>query len=138
MTSMNRIPSIKPSFVEFIPRALEPGVLYISNKYRTASHLCACGCGNRVVTPLNPSGWQVTANGDAVTLYPSVGSWSLPCSSHYWIRENRIEWAPQWSKDQIAAGRERDQRAQEAYFGPPPQRPSAWQRVIRWISGWFS
>lgn len=136
---MNQISSIRPSLVEFIPSALDPGVLYISNKYRTATHLCACGCGNRVVTPLNPSGWQVTNNRDgAVSLYPSIGSWSLPCNSHYWIRENRIQWAPKWTKEEIAGGRERDRRDQEAYFKQTPPAPSLWQQLGNWIKGWFS
>jgi len=36
---------LKPEFVEYIPNMLEIGVLYISIPYQTASHLCACGCG---------------------------------------------------------------------------------------------
>jgi hypothetical protein len=43
---------MQPEHVEFIPKALEDGVLYISTKYRTASHRCCCGCGTKIVTPL--------------------------------------------------------------------------------------
>ena len=43
-------------FVNTMPSELEEGVLYISIPYRTASHLCACGCGERVVTPINRRG----------------------------------------------------------------------------------
>lgn len=44
--------SIQPVFVEYIPRELEVGVLYISKKFKTATHLCCCGCGTKIVTPL--------------------------------------------------------------------------------------
>lgn len=87
---MNRSETLRPEFVEFIPSTLQTGVLYISRKYKTASHLCCCGCGNKVVTPLNPSGWQLTEKRGIVSLYPSIGNWSLSCQSHYWIRSNRI------------------------------------------------
>ena len=63
--------AIRPEFVEFIPKHLEPGVLYVSEKYRTASHLCACGCGEKVVTPLSPADWQLTS--ETVRPYPKVG-----------------------------------------------------------------
>ena len=38
--------------VRFIPDALEPGVLYVAEKYKTVHHLCACGCGETISTPL--------------------------------------------------------------------------------------
>jgi len=49
-------------FVEFIPAKPEEGILYISIEYKTATHLCACGCGERVVTPLSPVDWKLTFN----------------------------------------------------------------------------
>src|ERR1700731_3881354 len=106
--SMSRTDVLRPEFVEFIPGALQSGVLYISRKYKTASHLCCCGCGNKVVTPLNPSGWRLTEKGSTVSLHPSIGNWSFPCQSHYWIRGGRVEWAPQWSRRQIEEGRRQD------------------------------
>ena len=42
----------RPEFVEFIPENLKPGVLYISIEYSTSSHLCPCGCGQKVITPI--------------------------------------------------------------------------------------
>ena len=41
-----------PKFYDEIPNILENGILYISEKYKTAIHLCACGCGEHTVTPL--------------------------------------------------------------------------------------
>lgn len=94
----NKFNHIIPQFLTFIPETdkLEPGILYISKLYKTASHLCPCGCGELVVTPLGITaeieGWWLLQNGDKVTLSPSVGSLQLQCKSHYHIRNNKIEW----------------------------------------------
>ena len=61
-------------FVEFIPDELENGVLYVSVTYATAIHECCCGCGNEVVTPLAPNDWQLTFDGESITLFPSIGN----------------------------------------------------------------
>jgi hypothetical protein len=49
-------------------------------------------------------------------LHPSIGNWSFPCQSHYWIRNNRVEWAPKWSREQIERGRRHDGLAKDDYF----------------------
>ena len=71
------------------------------------------------MTPIRPTDWTLTWNGETVTLDPSVGSWSLPCQSHYWIVENRIVWARKWTASEIAAGREKDRRAKARYYAKP-------------------
>lgn len=83
-------------FVEFMPEKLEPGVIYVSLRFTLASHQCACGCGEEVVTPLSPKDWQLIFNGETVSLYPSIGNWNFRCRSHYWIEQNRVVWAPKW------------------------------------------
>jgi uncharacterized protein DUF6527 len=113
---VKQVEVIEPLFVAEIPGALDPGMLYISIDYDTVTHLCCCGCGNEVVTPLHPTRWSLTYDGETVSLHPSVGSWSLPCRSHYVIKKNRVLWAGPWSEDQIEAGRARDARALERYF----------------------
>ncbi len=136
---MNRIEKIKTEFVDFIPGTLQEGTLYVSRKYHTASHLCACGCGSKVVTPLNPSGWNLTTKRGKTTLYPSIGNGSFACESHYWIREDKIEWAPKLSRHQIELSRTSDRRAQEQYFDASPNiplRPNLWQRFLRWLKGY--
>ena len=104
-----RSSSLTPEFVEFIPEHLSEGTLYISEKYKIAIHLCCCGCGEQVVTPLTPVDWRLRREGNAVTLYPSIGNWGLACQSHYWIRRNRIEWARTLTMSQVARVRRRDQ-----------------------------
>jgi hypothetical protein len=107
---------LKHEFVEFIPDELEQGTIYISIRFATASHLCRCGCGNKVVTPIRPTDWTLIFNGKTVSLDPSIGNWSFPCQSHYWIRNNRVKWAPKWSREQIERGRRYDHHAKEKYF----------------------
>jgi hypothetical protein len=100
-----------PEFVEAVPEALREGRLYISKRFKTASHLCACGCGSRVVTPLKPAKWQLTQRGDLVSLSPSIGRWQLPCKSHYWIRDNRVIWSRAFTEAEMQAVLDRDTRA---------------------------
>ena len=95
-------------FVEYIPERLEDGVLYISIEYMTVTHLCCCGCGQEVSTTLSPTDWRLIFDGKTVSLEPSIGSWSLPCQSHYFITRNRVVWAKKWSAAEIEAGRQYD------------------------------
>ena len=88
---------LKPEYVDFIPpkEAMKDGVLYISRPFMTTSHLCACGCGNVVVLPFGRRDgmfWTLTERLSGVTIRPSVGSFNLPCKSHYYITDNKIEW----------------------------------------------
>jgi hypothetical protein len=103
-----RLTSIRPQFVDFIPRELEEGILYISERYRTASHKCACGCRERVVTPLSPVDWQLQRENDLVTLRPSIGNWNYACRSHYWIRKNQIRWGKTLTLEEISLVQARD------------------------------
>jgi len=103
-------------FVEFMPETLEEGILYISIEYATSLHKCACGCGNQAVTPLSPRDWEITFDGESVTLFPSVGSWSFPCRSHYWIERNRVISSRQWTDDEIQYARGLDAWSRKRYF----------------------
>jgi hypothetical protein len=98
---------LEPLFVETVPEDLDEGVLYVSMEFRTTIHLCACGCGQQVTLPLRRSAWSLTYNGEAITMRPSVGNWSFPCQSHYWIRDGHINWAGRWTPTQIEQGRQR-------------------------------
>lgn len=108
--------AIDHEFVEFMPSELREGTLYVSVQFATAVHKCACGCGNKVVTPFSPADWQLFFDGDTVSLTPSIGNWQFPCRSHYWIRSNRVRWAEDWTPEQVAAGRLREARDHERYF----------------------
>jgi hypothetical protein len=119
--------TIEHEFVQFIPNLLEEGKIYVSVEYATSAHNCFCGCGNRVVTPIHPTGWQLTFDGDTVSLRPSIGNWGFACESHYWISRNQVVWAERMSKADIARGRNRDQELTAAYFEEqnlPTPRPA--------------
>lgn len=102
---------LRHEFAETFPDKLVPGVLYVSLPYSTCAHLCACGCGEEVVTPLSPAQWSLTYNGADITLRPSVGNWSLPCRSHYVIDHGNVRWAQRFPSAAVAQNRAADMRA---------------------------
>ncbi len=114
---MYRATTIKHVFVDFIPRDIKEGTLYISREYKTAMHKCCCGCGKEVATPLLPTDWKLYTHGASVSLEPSIGNWNFECKSHYVIRRNQVLWCRQWSKGKINAGRARDLNNKNRYYG---------------------
>ena len=128
-----KLARITPQDVEVIPSDLENGVLYISTAYDTAVHLCFCGCRNKVTTPLQVGGWKLTRRGSRVSLYPSIGNGSFPCRSHYWVRDNRVEWTKPMTAVQVARDRTRDQRdaarAADILNGTATPKASLWRRL---------
>lgn len=103
-------------FVEYIPDELDDNIVYISMQYKTAVHLCACGCKNPVVTPITPNDWSLKFNGISISLYPSIGNWNFECRSHYWIKKSKIIWAEDWSQEMVESNRKFDTRSKELYY----------------------
>lgn len=95
-------------FADGFPGELFPGILYVSIPFATAAHLCCCGCGHQVVTPLRPNRWSVTFDGASLSLWPSVGNAGLPCRSHYVIRRNRVVWLQDLTRDETERAMQRD------------------------------
>jgi len=134
-------------FVEKIPETLDEGVLYLAMDRGTMLHLCACGCRSEVVTPLGRTDWRMACDGEEVTVEPSIGNWSLPCRSHYFISGGAVQWAGAWSDEQIERGRLRDRQrkaSQLAYIddghpegshvpSPPVRRPRLLARIAKWL-----
>ena len=116
-------------FTKSIPATPEPQTLYVSLEYRTAVHLCACGCGTKVVTPFGPDDWTLMFDG-TVSLRPSVGNGQQPCRSHYYIRHDQIEWLPRISARATDAALTRD-RAAHHPVEVAPKTPMTWWRRIR-------
>jgi len=90
-----KISEVTLKYVEQMPSPgeKEEGILYISEKFRLAIHLCACGCGIETVTPTNK--WKLKTEKDGtVTLSPSIGNFNgeHPYHAHYFIRKNKIIW----------------------------------------------
>ena len=138
--------TLKHEFVEFIPDVIEEGKIYVSIEYATVVHKCSCGCGKEVVTPLSPTDWKLVFDGRTISLDPSIGNWSFPCRSHYWIGNNKVRWAEEWSQSRVDANRTYDRHAKDEYFGAAkagaaevapivvtaPEEESIWQRVKQW------
>jgi hypothetical protein len=112
--------------VQFMPDTLQPCVLYVAKELGAAAHLCACGCGAKVRTPLGPTDWTLRERNRRPTLTPSIGNWQLPCQSHYWIREGNIVWAERWSSEEIAAGRRKEEDRSQTYYNALHRKRRAW------------
>ena len=107
---------LRHEFVETTPDELEDKTLYISIEYATTIHKCCCGCGLQVVTPLSPNDWKLTFDGESVSLYPSIGNWSFPCQSHYWINRNEVVWSRRWSSHEVRVAREKEDRRRRRFY----------------------
>ena len=99
-----------------MPEQLKPGILYVSEAFSTAAHLCACGCGSKIRTPLSIVEWELEATKNGPSLYPSIGNWQITCRSHYWIRQGKIIWASAWSSEEVATGRLEEENRRQSYF----------------------
>jgi len=127
-------------FIDEFPAVLAEKTVYISTPYASALHLCACGCGIRVITPLSPEDWSIIFDGVSIGLTPSIGNWSFPCKSHYWIRHGDVIWSDRWSDQKIGANRELDharkerhsaQHESEPIISTPRKRFTQWFRKLR-------
>ena len=116
-----------------MPPTLLPGVLYISDEYAVAGHLCACGCGNKVITPLGPAEWTFSERNGRPTLHPSIGNWQLPCQSHYVIADGIIQWAGQWSIAQVKRGRRAEEQRRRAYYTAMDRGHGFWSRTWKLV-----
>lgn len=98
--------TLQHKFVESVPEVMEEGVLYVSIPYCTVMHLCVCGCGHEVITPISPADWGLKFDGKSISLSPSIGNWSFDCRSHYWIRNNCVKNAEDWIDEKIVHRRD--------------------------------
>jgi hypothetical protein len=94
--------------------------------------------------PLNRAGWTLEIADRGVTLRPSIGNWSLPCRSHYLIRQGRVVWARDMSREEIADGWLRDERLRDIHLAevnrrkeaPTQIRPTAQESEFWLARGW--
>lgn len=95
----------KVQFVDKIPSNLKDGILYVCISCNVIVHKCACGCGEKTVTPIDKKyGWKMTYDGQSITLRPSIGNFSIPCQSHYYITENEVEWLERYQQNNTKKG----------------------------------
>ncbi len=102
--------------VHYIPKELQPGILYVSEEFDIAVHLCPCGCCSKIKTPLGPTEWTVSDTRSGPSLYPSVGNWQQACQSHYWVSRGEVIWAGKWTPEQIVAGRRYEEERRRVYY----------------------
>lgn len=122
---MSRIDHLEPEFVEMMPAELQSGVIYVSIPYSLTAHLCACGCSEKVVLPLHPQQWRLTYDGKSISMSPSVGNIGVPCQSHYWIRNGRIDWSTTITAKQAERGFARDRADLARHDEPSPSQRRA-------------
>ena len=142
---------LRHEFVDYIPKQLDDRALYVSIRFGAVVHRCACGCGEEVVTPLGPAEWKLTYDGRTVSLAPSIGNWSFPCRSHYWIDEGNVRWARGFSTAEVALVRQEARKRRAGYYhgeraeligGLPGRdaqrgfRRSIWQIIRAWVRAW--
>src|SRR5258706_4587133 len=120
--------------VQYMPKGLRPGVLYVAEEFGAAAHLCACGCGSKVRTPLGPTEWSVEETERGPTMHPSIGNWQQECRSHYWIQDGNVVWGRQWSQSQIEAGRADEQERRREYFDDRDRQRGRTPRFLRLLS----
>lgn len=135
-----------------MPKDLESGMLYVSKRFSTAAHLCACGCGTKIRTPLGPTEWNVRETPYGPTLRPSIGNWQIPCRTHYLITNGRVEWAGAMSEAAVLAGRAAEHAKRTRYFDrkyapvsrvepqpsarePSTRRSGFWVRLLKFFFG---
>jgi len=103
-------------FVNHIPEILEDNVIYVSIPFETVIHKCCCGCGREVVTPLSPTDWSLTFDGETISLSPSIGNWNFECKSHYFIRNNKVVWASKFKKIEIQENKAYDIEQRQIFY----------------------
>lgn len=116
--------------VHYMPTERAPGILYVSEEFRIALHLCACGCGAKIKTPLGPTEWSIVETERGPSVWPSIGNWQQSCQSHYVISHGEVKWAGKWTPEQIAAGRRSEEERRQAHY-------DAWYRKNRGLWGRF-
>lgn len=132
---MSRISHVSPEFVDSFPQPMSPGVLYVSMMFNSCGHLCCCGCGNEVITPLSPAQWRITYHGRDVSLADSIGNWTLPCKSHYWIQSGHIKWSRQFTETEIKRNQRNDQ-ADLQTLDTTPSAPIGFRERLRRLLPW--
>lgn len=130
---MKRNLDMKHRFVEYIPSQMESDVLYISIEFDVAKHLCPCGCKSVIVTSLSPARWKLIYDGETVSLRPSVGNWTLNCKSHYFITNDKVEWAGAINQQQVDAVLESDHSAIEKHVEGHQKPLSIYEKLKKWL-----
>ena len=116
-----------------MPSMFEQGVLYVSKRYHIAGHLCICGCGEKVWTPLGPVDWSVKMGKNGPSMMPSIGNGQLNCKSHYIIRNGNILWCNRINDEETEFGLNIANFRRENYYNNYNQKRGIINRVKNWL-----
>jgi hypothetical protein len=116
--------------VHYMPPVLEPRVLYMAEEFDIAMHLCACGCGSKVKTPLGPTEWSIEETAEGPTVRPSIGNWQQACKSHYFIHHGQVVWSLKWSAELIEAGRRAEEACRRAHYATLYRKKGIIERIL--------
>lgn len=76
-------------YIDELPKSIKENTLYISEKYKTCTHICPCGCSKEIPIPIRGKQfWNLSVDGGKVSLSPSILNRS--CKAHYFIRSNKF------------------------------------------------
>lgn len=112
---------------------MESDVLYISIEFDVAKHLCPCGCKSVIVTSLSPARWKLIYDGETVSLKPSVGNWTLDCKSHYFITNDKIQWAGAFTQQQVNAVLKNDYSAIKKHAEDNQKPLTIFEKFKKWL-----
>lgn len=122
--------------VYYMPAQLEPGILYVSDEFKVAAHLCPCGCGNKVNTPLGPANWKFIERNNEPTLSPSISNWQFPCKSHYWITKGDVKWSYKLSSEDALESWQFEEGKRRRYYEELETKKSK-KSVVKTLINWF-
>jgi hypothetical protein len=118
--------------VRYMPKDLQSGVLYVSDEFLTAAHLCACGWGAKIRTPLGPTEWSVAEvpkdrpcglrweTGNTVVV-PTIGSTT---AKSYGATHGPLRRSPPGARRKNSTG------------APITMRSTAWEGLGDFGTGW--
>lgn len=102
--------AIQPEHVDYVPRQgdkMRPGIIYISEKAKRATHLCFCGCNSVESIWISPQAYNLIEKDGKISISPLLQSYG-PCKSRYYIQDNNVNF--------IYHGRKQPNTANSARF----------------------
>jgi len=70
---------------------MEAEKVYMAENKTQATHLCPCGCGTEILTPLGRGGYRALENSDeSLTISPQIEH--SPCSNNYKLYKGYVIW----------------------------------------------
>lgn len=131
---MTRTTRLISRLVDEVPEHLAPGVLYVADSFKTAMHLCCCGCGGEVTTRYGAGGWSLSLEPAGPTIVPSIGPATQKCRSHYVVTRGEVFWLDNMTDGEIALSRQRDAQKRAIEFAAEARAKAPWYiRFLRWI-----